>query len=397
MTDKTTEANDLVERPESDANNTKDNATKPIAKRNYRNLAILGSIIALGIILLLVLFAVLKPFGVKVMFDADGGNEVAPIMVKRGERPELPTSTKDGYVFDGWYLGDDKVVDLSALAQSVTLKAHWRKAVANSSKTFTVSFDSRGGSAVTSITLKEGQTLTLPANPTMNGKTFDKWVDKNDMPILDGALLAPEDVTLYAVWIDASQATSNKPNQSNKPNSSTQSGKVHTCPSGYAMAGAKCAKSVAPQYVCEGNNVFAYGDKCVKINGIVRKDTTKVCPTKTVHMGYGYTPTVQGELVNWGNWYCYYGHIASITDQSTCTAQSRKWAGPVSKCFVERDQNYTSSCDASYALISNPNSYAGVNGLNGGCFPLLNKTAKCNAPYTLTGTQCVHTVEPTLQ
>lgn len=106
---------------------------------------------------------------------------------------------------------------------------------------------------------------------------------------------------------------------------------------------------------------------------------------------------LQGELVNMGMDYCFYGHVPSVTDQSTCTSQGRKWATPVRKCFVERDQNYTSSCDAGYVIINRPQDYGPQITLNSGCFPLSNKTAKCSAPYTLTGTQCIHTVEPILQ
>lgn len=393
MTDEKTKVDDKTKQSESQPQDIKKDVAKPTSKRNYRNLAILAAIAAFGVALLLILFAVLKPFGVKVTFDANGGSEVAPIMVKRGEKIALPVSTKDGYAFEGWYLGDDKIIDLSDLKQAVTLKARWRELVTTGKKTFVVSFDSRGGSAVASITLNEGQALTLPPNPTLNGKTFEKWVDKNEMPILDGALLAPEDVTLYAVWTEAKVKTEAK----TETKTSQSAPKVHTCPTGYAMAGAKCTKAVAPQYSCEGTNVFNYGDRCVTVTYYARKDLKKVCPTKTVHMGYGHTQMVQGELVNMGMDYCFYGHVPSVTDQSTCTSQGRKWATPVRKCFVERDQNYTSSCDAGYVIINRPQDYGPQITLNSGCFPLSNKTAKCSAPYTLTGTQCIHTVEPILQ
>ncbi len=65
---------------------------------------------------------------------------------------------------------------------------------------FTVSFDSRGGSYVAPIELEDGEVLKLPAPPTREGYNFDGWVDANDMPILDGALLFAEDITLYARW-----------------------------------------------------------------------------------------------------------------------------------------------------------------------------------------------------
>lgn len=66
-------------------------------------------------------------------------------------------------------------------------------------KKITISFDSKGGSKIQSITLNKEEKLTLPKNPTLNGYTFKGWNDKNGKPIYNGALLA-ESTTLYANW-----------------------------------------------------------------------------------------------------------------------------------------------------------------------------------------------------
>ena len=63
-------------------------------------------------------------------------------------------------------------------------------------KKITISFDSKGGNKVQSITLNKGEKLTLPKSPTLNGYTFKGWTDKNGKPIYNGALLA-ESTTLY--------------------------------------------------------------------------------------------------------------------------------------------------------------------------------------------------------
>ena len=57
-------------------------------------------------------------------------------------------------------------------------------------KKITISFDSKGGSKVQSITLNKGKKLTLPKSPTLNGYTFKGWTDKNGKSIYNGALLA---------------------------------------------------------------------------------------------------------------------------------------------------------------------------------------------------------------
>ena len=66
--------------------------------------------------------------------------------------------------------------------------------------TFEVSFDSKGGSRVEPLKIECGKPLKLPANPTREGYNFVVWSDKNEVPILDGALLACEDIELIASW-----------------------------------------------------------------------------------------------------------------------------------------------------------------------------------------------------
>jgi hypothetical protein len=45
----------------------------------------------------------------------------------------------------------------------------------NSEDTFTVTFDSNGGSDVAAKTVSSGGTITLPTEPTKSGTTFGGW------------------------------------------------------------------------------------------------------------------------------------------------------------------------------------------------------------------------------
>ena len=63
----------------------------------------------------------------------------------------------------------------------------------------TITFDTKGGSIIDSITIGKDTELTLPKDPTKDGYKFKGWVDKNETPIYNKILLA-EDTTLYAVW-----------------------------------------------------------------------------------------------------------------------------------------------------------------------------------------------------
>ena len=61
-----------------------------------------------------------------VKFDADGGTTVAnKSVIAGGVINPLPTTTKDGYTFDGWYNGDTKWTTAMKVNNNLTLKAHW--------------------------------------------------------------------------------------------------------------------------------------------------------------------------------------------------------------------------------------------------------------------------------
>ena len=68
-------------------------------------------------------------------------------------------------------------------------------------KTFTVTFDSNGGSAVASQTVKEGEKAAKPANPTRDGYTFEDWfADEALKTAYDFNTPVTSDITLYADW-----------------------------------------------------------------------------------------------------------------------------------------------------------------------------------------------------
>lgn len=65
--------------------------------------------------------------------------------------------------------------------------------------TYTVTFDSNGGSDVPSQEVESGNKATKPSDPVKDGFTFDGWLDNNgntfnfDTPIMSN-------ITLYANW-----------------------------------------------------------------------------------------------------------------------------------------------------------------------------------------------------
>ena len=84
---------------------------------------------------------------------------------------KLPTATRNGYTFGGWYSGNTKIGGSGSAftpSSNVTLTAGW---AANS---YNVKFDSNGGSACNNISARYDQTINLPT-PTKAGYNFVGW------------------------------------------------------------------------------------------------------------------------------------------------------------------------------------------------------------------------------
>ena len=136
---------------------------------------------------------------ITITFDTKGGSKINSITINKDTELTLPKDpTRDGYVFKGWVdKNETPIYNKVLLAEDTTLYAAWEKA--ETSNTITITFDTKGGSKINSITINKDTELTLPKDPTRNGYKFKGWVDKNETPIYDKVLLA-EDTTLYAVW-----------------------------------------------------------------------------------------------------------------------------------------------------------------------------------------------------
>lgn len=74
--------------------------------------------------------------------------------------------------------------------------------------TYKVTFDTDGGSAVETQTVKEGEKAVRPTNPTKTGYEFDNWYTaKTGGEVFDFDKAVTGDVTVYARWNSASAQT----------------------------------------------------------------------------------------------------------------------------------------------------------------------------------------------
>ena len=110
---------------------------------------------------------------------------------------------KTGYTFDGWNTqadgnGTDRAVGstFSMGSENVTLYAQW------TINTYTVTFDSQGGTAVVSQTVDHDGKATEPTAPTKTGHTFGGWYKEsgctNVWDFTTDTVTA--DVILFAKW-----------------------------------------------------------------------------------------------------------------------------------------------------------------------------------------------------
>lgn len=168
-------------------------------------------LIVAGLLLLIVILFLLWFFNRKfeVTFDYNNGIKEEVVYVKYNKTinsKDVKTKEYLGEQFIDWYLileekdGKDVLADKpydfkTKINKNIKLKAVYEGVV----ETITVTFDSKGGSNVDAITINKGTELTLPKDPTYKGYTFKGWVDANDRPIYDKALLS-KDTTLYAKW-----------------------------------------------------------------------------------------------------------------------------------------------------------------------------------------------------
>ena len=112
--------------------------------------------------------------------------------------PENPT--RDGYTFTGW----EGYTENMTVTADTTFTAQWNQI------TYTVTFESNGGSDVESKTVAQGGKVTKPTDPTRDGYTFAGWYSDAS---LDDAWDFDTDTVigptiLYAKWLSANAGVS---------------------------------------------------------------------------------------------------------------------------------------------------------------------------------------------
>ena len=141
----------------------------------------------------------------KINFDEQGGTAVEDMTVNEQNvlNFSLPTTTKEGYVFNGWYLDIDfsegfKVEDLVKLLtekKEITLYARWEED--KKEEVFTIELDPNGGILeTTKLEYTISNPVKLPT-PTKEGFDFKGWYNENDEIVTE---VKEGSVKLTAKW-----------------------------------------------------------------------------------------------------------------------------------------------------------------------------------------------------
>ena len=133
---------------------------------------------------------------VKIYFVDNDGTTINTLDVEKNTIIEAtPIPTKSGYQFVEWQEDGVKFDFTQPIAQNTTLAAKWKNL---NKKEFTVTFDSTGGTKISSQIIEEGSKATKPSLPKKDGYKFVEWQLKGKKYNFDN--LVKKDITLIAIW-----------------------------------------------------------------------------------------------------------------------------------------------------------------------------------------------------
>jgi len=217
----------------------------------------------------------------RVFYDVRGGTNLNPNLVDTGadgKLASLPTPTRSGKTFLGWYTeleGGERVTTNTVFTKNMRLYAAW--------DTTAISFNVNGGSSVSNInTGADGTLATLPVS-TKAGRTFVGWVtatyggngntSTTPSPMIGGKLVTTDTVftngaTVYAIWEGSIVTLNSRGGTAFGPLTTDANGKV------VLPAPVKPAQNEGGIYNFKGWYTDPVNGKLVTSDTIISTDTT---------------------------------------------------------------------------------------------------------------------------
>lgn len=177
---------------------------KPANKKLVISLCVFAAIIVVCLCALsyIIFGIVLQKDSYLVKFDTQCEMVISDLVIKDGKAlNNVTTPTKNGYTFDGWYIGDKKWdFDKDKVKGNITLTAKW---IANENKITYINYET-GEKHETSA--KTDETVVLDSNTfKKEGYAFGGWATSPNGDTVytncDSFKMGAEPITLYAVWV----------------------------------------------------------------------------------------------------------------------------------------------------------------------------------------------------
>jgi uncharacterized repeat protein (TIGR02543 family) len=134
-------------------------------------------------------------------FDSNGGSSASPVFITKdygNPLGQLPTVTRVGYNFDGWFsskTGGSKIDGTTNMSKDVIYYAHWQAML------FSVDFDSHGGNVVVRQDIGHNETLGDLVIPHKSGYKFAGWWTEAQGGVkISANTKITSDVTYHAHW-----------------------------------------------------------------------------------------------------------------------------------------------------------------------------------------------------
>lgn len=137
-------------------------------------------------------------------FNTNGGTAISSITRPEDSVVDLSsyTTTKTGYTFAGWFEDEELTQPVSSVTLSAnkTVYAKWNEIVLAN---YTLTFDTKGGSAFAPLTKPEGTVIDLASySPSKANFTFAGWFEDEALTQPISSVILTADKTVYAKWED---------------------------------------------------------------------------------------------------------------------------------------------------------------------------------------------------
>lgn len=144
------------------------------------------------------LYALWQTKKVTVTFDSRDGSAVEPRTLDYNSTVDLSKPAREGYSFKGWFTDadtwNDEWTSDDHVVSDTVLYAKWEALV-------TVTFNSTGGTPLSSQAIEKDSAVSMPDDPSRPGYKFTGWYTASDYTLQwDFSDPVISDTTLYAEW-----------------------------------------------------------------------------------------------------------------------------------------------------------------------------------------------------